>query len=91
MPEYPIPEYRANINVMLKKAILDPQGRAVESTLHRHGNKNVENVRIGKHIELTIAGEEDEVRAQIEELISRILSNPVMEEATYTLEALAPA
>jgi phosphoribosylformylglycinamidine synthase PurS subunit len=78
-------EYKADIRVMLKRAILDPQGRAVETALHRLGTQNVSDVRIGKHIELTIAGEHDEVEAQLETLIAQILSNPVMEEATYTL------
>lgn len=83
-------DYQANIEVMLKRAILDPQGRAVETTLHRLGAKNVTDVRIGKHIELTLSGERAEVEAQLAELIERVLSNPVMEEATYTLTELSP-
>lgn len=79
--------YRAEIKVMLKRAILDPQGRAVETTLHRLGTKNVTDVRIGKHIELTLTGERAEVEAQLKKLIEEILSNPVTEEAHYTLEA----
>ncbi len=82
-------QYRAEIKVMLKRAILDPQGRAVETTLHRLGTKNVSDVRIGKHIELTLTGEPAEVEAQLERLIAEILSNPVTEEAHYTLEARA--
>lgn len=81
--------YKAEIKVMLKRAILDPQGRAVETTLHRLGTTNVADVRIGKHIELVFSGEHAEVEAQLERLIEQILSNPVMEEAHYTLSELS--
>lgn len=77
--------YKAEIKVLLKRAILDPQGRAVETTLRRLGTDNVADVRIGKHIELTLTGERAEVEAQLERLIEQVLSNPVLEEATYTL------
>ncbi len=77
--------YRAEVKVLLKRAILDPQGRAVETTLHRLGMNNVADIRIGKHIELTLTGERAAVEAQLERLIEQVLSNPVLEEATYTL------
>ena len=80
-PEYRMPQYRAEIKVMLKRAILDPQGRAVAATLRRLGTDNVHDVRIGKHLELTLSGERAAVEAQLAELIAQILSNPVMEEA----------
>ncbi len=82
-------DYHAEIKVMLKRSILDPQGRAVETTLHRLGTKNVTNVRIGKHLTLTLSGERAEVEAQLERLIEQVLSNPVMEHASYTLTELA--
>lgn len=90
MPEYKMPEYRAEIKVMLKRAILDPQGRAVAATLRRLGTGNVHDVRIGKHIELTLSGERAAVEAQVANLIEQVLSNPVMEEAHYTLQELTP-
>ena len=81
--------YKAEIKVMLKQAILDPQGRAVETTLRRLGATNVAGVRIGKHIELVLSGERAEVEAQLQGLIEQVLSNPVMEEAHYTLTELS--
>lgn len=83
-------DYKAEIKVMLKRAILDPQGRAVETTLRRLGTSNVADVRIGKHMELVLSGERTEVETQLQDLIERVLSNPVMEEAHYTLTELAP-
>ncbi|ADI15558.1 phosphoribosylformylglycinamidine synthase subunit PurS [Truepera radiovictrix] len=79
------PTFRATVRVTLKRAILDPQGRAVEATLKRLGATNVEDVRIGKLIELSLTGERSAVEKQLGELLARVLSNPVMEEATYTL------
>lgn len=81
--------YRAEIKVMLKPSILDPQGRAVEGALHRLGTTNVTDVRIGKHLTLTLSGERAEVKVQLEQLIEEVLSNPVMEHAHYTLTELA--
>ena len=83
-----MPEFYAEIKVMLKRSILDPQGRTVETTLHRLGTTNVTDVRIGKHLTLTLTGERAEVEAQLEKLIEEVLSNPVMEEAHYTLTEL---
>ena len=82
-------DFHADIRVMLKRSILDPQGRAVETTLHRLGTKNVTDVRVGKHLTLTLSGERAGVEAQLQKLIEQVLSNPVMEEAHYTLTELA--
>lgn len=78
--------FRAEVRVMLKSAILDPQGRAVEATLRRLGHDNLDDLRVGKHITLTLHGERDAVEAQLREIASRVLSNPVMEDVSYELE-----
>jgi phosphoribosylformylglycinamidine synthase subunit PurS len=84
-----MPEYRAVVHVMLRRAILDPQGRAVEGTLHRLGHLNVADLRVGKRIELTLAGERGEVEAQLKEIAVRVLSNPVMEDVEFELSEVA--
>ncbi len=81
-------DYQAVVQVMLKRAILDPQGRAVERTLKRLGHENVSDLRIGKRIELTLSGERDDVEAQLSEIADKVLSNPVMEEIVVELEPL---
>jgi phosphoribosylformylglycinamidine synthase len=80
-----MPEYKAVVNVMIKQSILDPQGRAVENTLKRLGHDNLENLRIGKHIELRLTGERSKVEAQVEDIAKSVLSNPVMEDVRFTL------
>lgn len=82
--------HHAVVEVMLKRSILDPQGRAVEATLHRLGHDNVSGLRIGKRIELTLRGAYADVEAQLHQVAADVLSNPVMEEVTVTLQPGAP-
>ena len=80
-----MPTFHADVFVMLKPAILDPQGRAVQGTLERLGHDNIHDLRIGKRITLTLEGERSEVEAQLREIADTILSNPVMEDVEVTL------
>ncbi len=78
--------YTAAINVMPQKEILDPQGKAVKLGLHNLGIDNVANVRIGKHITLTLdANDEADARQQVEMACSKLLANLIMEDFSYTL------
>lgn len=86
-----MPEFRAVVHVMLRRAILDPQGRAVEGTLHRLGHVNVDDLRVGKRIELTLEGERAAVEAQLRGIAERVLSNPVMEDVELELHELPEA
>ncbi len=83
-----MPEFRAVVHVMLRRSILDPQGRAVEGTLHRLGHAGVGDVRVGKRIELTLKGERDAVLAQLRQVAERVLSNPVMEDVELELHEI---
>ncbi len=78
--------HRATVDVMLKRSILDPQGRAVEATLRRLGHRDVSDVRIGKRIELSVTGTPEAARAQVDEIARTVLSNPVMEEYVVEFE-----
>jgi len=67
--------------VSLKPGLLDPQGKAVEGSLPAMGWTNVSSVRIGKHIKLVVqADDEPTARAQVRDMATRILSNPVIED-----------
>jgi len=71
----------------LKKAVLDPQGVAVENSLKALGYDQVRSVRVGKYIELTLeAPGREEAAARVEEMSRRLLSNPVIEDFSYTLQ-----
>ena len=71
------------VNVALKPEILDPQGRAVFGALGRIRLDGVVDVRQGKQFVLTIDDEVDDAKlAQINEIASTLLSNPVIEDFT---------
>lgn len=75
------------IDVSLKSEILDPQGRAITGVLGRVGLSGVSDVRQGKQFVLTIDGEIGDAKlAQINEIASTLLSNPVIE--SFTVQVL---
>ncbi|MBW7913890.1 MAG: phosphoribosylformylglycinamidine synthase subunit PurS [Taibaiella sp.] len=74
-------KYIAHINVMPLKELLDPQGKAVNNSLHNLGLEQVNGVRIGKHITLNIeAGSKDEAQSIADNACKKLLANPVMEQ-----------
>ncbi len=70
---------RVAIDVLLKHEILDPQGRAVERALPGLGYEGVADVRVGKHLELDVDLEGDELAAAVEKMCADFLTNPVIE------------
>lgn len=73
-------KYTVAINVMPLKDLLDPQGKAVLGGLHNLGVHAIEEMRVGKHITLTVeAGTADEAVAIAENASKQLLANPVME------------
>jgi phosphoribosylformylglycinamidine synthase subunit PurS len=73
-------KFTAHINIMPLKELLDPQGKAVHSSLHSLGLEHVSEVRIGKHITLQLeAKDETTARSMAEDACRRLLANPVME------------
>ena len=72
---------RFEIVVTLKPGLADPQGRAVEDAIPTMGWSGVADVRVGKHVELTVDAESDQAaRDLVEEMARRLLSNPVIED-----------
>jgi phosphoribosylformylglycinamidine synthase PurS subunit len=79
--------FRATVEVMLKPGIADPQGSTIERALPALGFTDISDVRTGKAIRLLIeAADEDAARAQVNELCTRLLANPVLEDASMSLE-----
>ena len=82
-------KFVAEIDVMPLKALLDPQGKAVSSSLKNIGFKNVEDVRIGKHISLEIdAKNKKEAETFAEKACKELLANPVMEFYEFHLREI---
>lgn len=77
---------KAKIRVSLKKGVLDPQGQAVRNTLKGLGY-GVEDVRIGKYIEVSLACNDDKTAHDtVKAICDKLLVNPIIEEYTYDLE-----
>lgn len=76
--------YQARIYVTLRPSVLDPAGVAVESGLKQLGYHDVEQVRIGKYIELRLkAADENAVREQLDRICDQLLANPVIENYRF--------
>jgi len=84
-----MPLYLARITVTLRKSILDPQGKAVHHALGSLGMSAVDDVRLGKYVEMKVNGATPEDAERLtREACSRLLANPVMEDFSFTLEKL---
>ncbi len=79
-------KFIAEIDVMPHKALLDPQGKAVSHGLTNIGLKEIENVRVGKHITLEIdADSQETAKSKVDEACKKLLSNPIMETYEFQL------
>jgi phosphoribosylformylglycinamidine synthase PurS subunit len=77
---------RVKVYVTLKPSLLDAQGRVVQNALQSLGYHNVEQVRIGKYIEIQMEGNEANMDRQVKEMCERLLANPVIEDYRYEVE-----
>ena len=76
--------FRAEIDVMPLKELLDPQGKAVAHGLQKMKFNEVADVRIGKHITIKLnAASKDEANSKVEEACKKLLANPIMEGYKY--------
>ena len=74
------------IFVSLKPGVLDPQGKAIERSLHTLGYRDVGGVRAGKVFELDIeAPTRGAAEVRIREICDRLLANPVIEDYRFEI------
>lgn len=70
-----------------RKGILDPQGRAVEQSLHSLGFDSVGSVRVGRYITLDLdAPSVDDARESARKICEALLVNPLIEDFTFEVE-----
>jgi len=79
---------KAYVYVSLKKSVLDPQGKTIQSALKKMGYKGLEDLRQGKYFELTLDGglPRNDAEAEVTRIAREILTNPVIEEFQVRLE-----
>lgn len=79
--------YKAKVNITLRKSILDPKGKAAHHALQNLGLNNVDEVRIGKFVEMNInAGTKEEAHELAETACTKLLANEVMEDYRIEIE-----
>ncbi len=78
---------KAKIVITPKKAVLDPQGKTVQSALAQMGYTDIGAVHVGKYLEVELSGaDKEKARKEIDEACHRILSNPVIEDYRFEIE-----
>ncbi|MBN8589469.1 MAG: phosphoribosylformylglycinamidine synthase subunit PurS [Rhodothermia bacterium] len=81
--------FKAIVTVTLRPSILDTQGKAVEHALEQLGYQQISQVRIGKHIELTVEADTAlDAELQVRNAAEKLLANPVMENYTVVLQPI---
>lgn len=80
-------KFKAEIDVMPLDALLDPQGKAVTSSMKNIGLNSIEGVRIGRHVRLFVdANSQEEADKMVEDACKNLLANQIMESYTYSLQ-----
>ncbi len=79
---------KARVTVTLKNGVLDPQGKAIESSLGSLGFSGVEGVRQGKIFEIELSDTNPEsAKARLTDMCEKLLANTVIENYAIELQA----
>lgn len=83
--------YKAQISVSLRRSILDPQGKATHNALSQLGFDGIEQVRIGKLIEMKISADsKDDAESIARRACEKLLANPVTEDFEVEIISESP-
>ena len=79
-------KFKAEIDIMPLKSLLDPQGKAVSASMKNIDLSEIDNVRIGKHITLDIEAEDHEsAKQKVDKACKKMLCNQIMESYSFKL------
>ena len=82
--------FQVLVEVRPREGIANPEGATIQRAVAGLGYQGLSDVRVGKAIRFVLdAADEDTARAQVDELCRRFLTNPVIEDADISVEALA--
>ncbi len=85
-------QFSVLVETRLRAGVADPQGSTIERSLPALGFDGVAGVRVGKAFRFTLEADDEAVaRAEVDDMCRRFLTNPVIEDATVTVEAAAGA
>ena len=77
---------KAKVIITPKRAVLDPQGKTVQTALEHMGCSGASDVRIGKYIEIEMDGDRETVEAKLSEYADKFLANPNIEDYRLVFE-----
>ena len=78
---------KVKVYVTPRKSVLDPQGKAVSGALHSLGYREVEDVRVGKFLEVRVSGgDRAAATTRVEEMCKRLLANTTIEDYRFEIE-----
>ena len=84
-------QFSVLVDIRLRDGISDPAGATVERALPMLGYEGIVGVTVGKTIRFTIeAADAEAARVAAAELTEAFLTNPVIEDADLTVEAISP-
>ena len=76
---------KVRVYVALKQGLLDAQGKTIKNALESLGFKGIQDVRMGKHLEITLNhSSRASAKRDVERMCQKLLANPVVE--TYRIE-----
>lgn len=82
-------KFKAEIDIMPLKSLLDPQGKAVSASMKNIDLSEIDNVRIGKHITLDVEADNLESAEQkVDTACKKMLCNQIMESFSFKLSQL---
>ncbi|HJV45446.1 MAG TPA: phosphoribosylformylglycinamidine synthase subunit PurS [Bacillota bacterium] len=79
--------FKATVYVTLRESVLDPQGNAVQESLHTLGFDEVGEIRIGKYMQLDINVNDKAVaNERVKEMCEKLLANTVIEDYRFEIQ-----
>lgn len=77
----------AEIYIILKKTVADPQGLTVKHALDSLGYKGIEEVRVGKLITIKLGiKDKRQTQKQLDDMCKKLLANPIIEEYSFVIK-----
>lgn len=76
---------KVQVYITLKQGVLDPQGKAIQTSLNALDYPEVDDVRVGKYIELQVE-EGPDLETRVTQMCEQLLANPVIEDYRIELE-----
>lgn len=77
---------KIKVYVTYKESILDPQGEAIKTAVHKLGYETINNIRMGKYFEIEVYADPAQAEQEVAAIAEKLLANPNME--TYRLEVV---